>query len=110
MTRYLIQAVYKPEAVIALAKNPQDRVEAIRTVVEKLGGKLEAGGLALGENDLELVAICNFPDQMTATAFIIAISAGGSVKSTHTTPLISGHEAIEALQKATNAGYRPAGL
>ena len=110
MTRCLIQATYKPEAVIALAKNPQNRVEAIRTVVEKLGGKLEAGGLALGETDLEFVAICDFPDQITAAAFVIAISAGGGIKSTRTTPLISGSEGIEALQKAANAGYRPPGL
>jgi hypothetical protein len=40
MIRCLIQAAYKPEAVIALAKNPQNRVEAIRTVVEKLGGQV----------------------------------------------------------------------
>jgi uncharacterized protein with GYD domain len=110
MAHFLIQAAYTPEAVSALAKNPQNRVEAIRTVVEKLGGKMEAGGVALGEKDLELVAICNFPDQMTAAAFIIAVSAGGSIKSTHTTPLISGSEAIDALQKAANAGYRPPAL
>ena len=110
MAPFLIQAAYRPEAVVALAKTPQNRVEAIRVVVERLGGKLEGGGLALSESDLEFVAICNFPDQTTAAAFLIAVAAGGSVRSTRMTPLLSGGEAIEALQKAANAGYRPPGL
>jgi uncharacterized protein with GYD domain len=107
MAHFLIQAAYTPEAVTALAKSPQDRVEVVRTVVERLGGRLEAGGIALGDRDLEFVAICNFPDQKTAAAFVIAVSAAGSLRSTRATPLITGSEAVDALHKAADAGYRP---
>lgn len=110
MAHYLVQAIYKPEAVAALAKNPQDRVEVLRQVVEKLGGKLEAGGLAFGGFDSELVAICNLPNNISAAALAISISVGGSVKAIKTTPLITGAEGLEAMTKAANAGYRAPGL
>ena len=110
MAHYLVQAVYKPEAVVALAKNPQDRVEVLRQIVEKLGGKLEAGGLAFGGFEPEMVAICSLPSHTIAAALAISISAGGSVKAIKTTPLITGAEGLEAMSKAANAGYRPPGL
>lgn len=110
MSLYFVRAVYKPEAVIALAKAPQNRVEAIRKVVEKLGGRLESGGMAFGGATSELVAICNLPDQSSAAALAISVSAGGSVEQITTTPLITGEEGLEALKKAADAGYRPPGL
>jgi uncharacterized protein with GYD domain len=48
MNRYMLQAAYTPEAVAALLKNPQDRREAVRKVVEKLGGSLEGFWFHLG--------------------------------------------------------------
>lgn len=110
MVQFFVQAGYKAEALAALAKNPQNRVEAIRQVIEKLGGKLESGGLAFGGNDLELIAICQMPDHVSAAAFTVALAAGGSVTSIKTTPLITGAQGLEALTKAAQAGYRPAGL
>ena len=110
MLHYLVQAVYKPEAVAALAKSPQNRVEVVRGVVERLGGKLDSGGLLFGDVDLQLVAICSLPDNVTAAALGMCINVGGMVSSVRTTPLISGAEALEALGKAANAGYRPPGL
>jgi len=110
MSHYLVQAVYKPEAVIALAKNPQNRVEIVRQTVEKLGGRLESGGLVFGDVESELVAICEMPDNVAAAALSISISVGGAVKSVKTTPLITGAEGLEAMKKAANAGYRAPGL
>jgi uncharacterized protein with GYD domain len=110
MVHYFVRAAYKPEAVAALAKSPQNRVEAVSAVVRRLGGTLEAGGLLFGDVDLQLVAICSLPDNVTAAALAIAISTGGMVASVRTTPLLSGTEGLEALAKAANAGYRPPGL
>jgi uncharacterized protein with GYD domain len=42
MPHYLVQAAYTPEACAAMVKSPQDRLEALRPVVERLGGKLLA--------------------------------------------------------------------
>lgn len=48
MASYLYQITYSAEAWAALVKRPQDRVEAIRKVVENLGGKIEAFWFAFG--------------------------------------------------------------
>lgn len=110
MGQFLLQAVYKPEALQALARNPQNRVEVIRQLIEKLGGKLVAGGLIFGDFEPELVAICELPDNICAAALALAINVGGLVKALKTTPMISGEEGLEAFSRAANAGYRPPGL
>jgi len=106
MQHYLFQGSYSAEGWDALVKNPQDRFEAIRPVVEKLGGKVEHGWLAFGDHDI--VAILNMPDNVSAAALAIAFSAGGAVKSAKTTPLITTAEGVEAMKKAATCGYRPA--
>lgn len=105
MPSYLFQASYTPEAWAAQAKNPQDRIEAIRPVVENLGGKLTAGFLSFGEYDV--VVLADFPNNASAAAFSIAASGGGALKSIKTTPLLSTQEAMEAMQNATSSGYAP---
>ena len=86
-------------------KNPQSRTEAIRAVVERLGGNIEGGWLAFGEYDI--VDILNFPENVSAAALSIALSAGGAVKAIKTTPLMTVEEGIAAMKKAGEAGYRP---
>jgi uncharacterized protein with GYD domain len=108
MPYYLMQAAYTADAWAAMVKNPQNRMEAIRPVVEKLGGKLEGGWLAFGEHDV--VAICQMPNNVSAAALAMAASAGGAVKSIKTTPLMTVEEGIEAGRKAQGAGYRPPSL
>jgi len=88
-----------------MAKNPQNRVDAVRPVAERLGGKLEHGWLAFG--DYDIVAILQMPDNASAAAFSIAASAGGAVKAIKTTPLMTTEEGIAAMKKASAAGYRP---
>ncbi len=41
MPQYLLQAAYTPEAWAAMVKSPQNRLEAVRPVIEKLGGKID---------------------------------------------------------------------
>ena len=40
MPLYMYQLSYTPEAVAALVREPQDRIEAVRPAIEALGGKL----------------------------------------------------------------------
>jgi uncharacterized protein with GYD domain len=105
MAYYLVQAAYTPEAVAAMVKSPQDRLEAIRPVVERLGGKLPSMYMAFGEYDV--VGIAEMPDNVSAAAFSLAISAGGAVRTVKTTPLMTMQEGVEAFRKAGQAGYRP---
>jgi uncharacterized protein with GYD domain len=85
MPYYMVQAAYSPEAWSRLVKNPQNRLDAVPPVIEKLGGKLEGGRLASAEYDIVLV--CQLPNNVSATAFSTTASAGGAVKAVKTTPL-----------------------
>ena len=104
MPHYLLQAAYTADAWAAMVKKPQNRLDAVRPIIEKLGGKVEGGWLAFGEYDA--VLICQMPNNVSASAFSMAASAGGAVKAVKTTPLMTMEEAIEAMKKAAGAGYR----
>lgn len=107
MPRYLIQASYNQGGISDLVRNPQDRAAALRPVVEGMGGKLESFDYALGEYDV--VAIVDLPDNVTAAALAMAVGAGGALRDYKTTALVSMSEAMEAMRKASGAGYRPPG-
>lgn len=107
MPSYLVQVSYTPEALAKLTEKPQDRTEAVRKVVEKLGGSI--GPLYLSFGDYDVVGIYEMPDNVSAAAFAFAIAAGGSCRAVKTTPLISTAEGIAALKKAGSSGYKPIG-
>lgn len=106
MAHYLWQLAYSTEGWAALVKSPQNRIEAVRPAVEKLGGKIESGWFSFGKYDI--VAIVQFPDNVSAAAIAIAVGAGGAVKAFKTTPLLSPAEGVEAIKKASSSGYKPA--
>jgi len=105
MSHYLLQAAYTPEAWAAQLKNPQDRTEALRPAIERLGGRMECAYMSFGEYDIMVVV--DMPDNVSAAAFSIAAAAGGAVKAIKTTPLTTMEEGIEAMRKGAAAGYRP---
>ncbi len=107
MARYMYQVAYTDEAWEALVKKPVDRVEAIKPTVRKLGGKVETAYFTFGDYDLMLIA--SMPDDVSAAAMSIAASAGGSIKSIKTTPLMTVREGMRAMRQAKRAGYTPPG-
>ena len=72
MPRFLHQVSYTADALARLIANPQDRFEAVRGPIEKLGGKIEHGYFAFGEHDA--VLITEMPDNVSAAA--IALLSG----------------------------------
>jgi uncharacterized protein with GYD domain len=109
MALYMYQAAYTAESLAAQIKTPQDRLEvAARPVVQAIGGKLVAGGYSFGDYDVTI--IYEAPDDTSAAAVALAAGAGGAIKSSKTTKLLSGSEWVEALRKATSVSevYRPA--
>jgi uncharacterized protein with GYD domain len=106
MPHYLHQVAYSREAWSALLANPQDRVEAVRPSIEKLGGRVKSAWFAFG--DYDVVLITEMPDNISAAAIAIAFAAGGACRSVSTTPLMSVEEALQAMKKAGQSGYRPA--
>jgi uncharacterized protein with GYD domain len=105
MAHYLFQVAYTPQAWATLLKNPHDRIEIVRPVLHKLGGDIEVSYLAFG--DYDVVGIMNVPSNVEAAAFSLAATAGGSIKSIKTTPLMTIAEGLEAMKKAAVSGYVP---
>jgi uncharacterized protein with GYD domain len=106
MPSYLLQVSYSAETLAAMIKKPQNRGEAVRKSIEKLGGTISGYWLSFG--DYDVVAIIDMPDNVSAGAFALAAAAGGGCKSVKTTPLISAEDGMMALKKAGSSGYKPA--
>ncbi|MGH9902893.1 MAG: GYD domain-containing protein [Pyrinomonadaceae bacterium] len=107
MAYFLLQGAYTAEAWGTLVNNPTDRVEAIRPVVERLGGSVENAFFSFG--DYDVVLILRMPDNVSAAAFSLAVAAGGAFKSHKTIPLMSIEEGVAAMRKAGDTGYNPPG-
>ena len=105
----MYQAAYTAESWTAQLKNPQNRVDAVgKAVCEAVGGRFVGGWYCFGEYDLVLVA--DVPDDESMSAIAMAIAAGGALKASKTTKLLSGAQGVEALKKADAVAkvYRPA--
>jgi uncharacterized protein with GYD domain len=105
MPRFLHQISYTPEAMAQLIAHPQDRFEAVRAPIEKLGGRVEHGYFAFGEHDA--VLITEMPDNVSAAAIALAFAGGGTVRNCATTTLLTAAEAQDAMRKAATCGYKP---
>jgi uncharacterized protein with GYD domain len=105
MTRYLIEHIPVPQAAAAVIKNPQDRTEAIRTIFESVGGKLEHYFIASYENTIYLLG--EVPDEESLKAIMVSIWASGVSMSLKAKSLMTATEAVEVYKKAGTIGYRP---
>jgi len=105
MPLYLWQGAYTSEAWATLVEKPQNRVQAIRPAIEKLGGKIHSAFFSFGKYDV--VLIVEMPDNVSAAALSIAIAAGGACKAAQTTVLMSPDDGLAAMKKASASGYRP---
>lgn len=109
MPLFMYQAAYTPESWAAQIKDPQNRVEQVaRKACEAVGGKLVGGWLSFGEYDLVIIA--DIPDKESMAAIALAVGAGGAIKASKTTPLMTGEEGLDALRKAAAVAnaYKPA--
>lgn len=107
MAQYLLQLSYSPAAWAAMIAKPQDRIDAVRPVLAKLGGTMDHAWFTFGDHDL--TAIMTLPANVDAAAFSVAVAAGGAVTNIKTTPLLSVEEGIQAMRKASSIGYNPPG-
>jgi uncharacterized protein with GYD domain len=109
MALFMYQLAYTPESWAAQVKNPQNRAETVgRAVCEAAGGKLIGAWLCFGEYDAVLIA--EMPDMESMASFALAIAAGGALKASKTTVLMTAAQGVEALKKADKVAkaYRPA--
>ena len=109
MPLYMYQFAYTPESWAAQIKNPQNRMDTVGSAVcEAAGGKMIGAWLCFGEYDAVLIA--DMPNLESMAAVSLAISAGGALKVSKTTALMTGAQGVEALKKAEKVakGYKPA--
>ena len=105
MPKYLIQASYSKEGLQGLLKEGgSSRRDAIRSLVEGMGGTLDTFLFAFGDRDLYVIADMPNQESMAALALTAGASGAGSI---HTTVLLTPEEIDAAANKTVN--YRPPG-
>jgi uncharacterized protein YbaA (DUF1428 family)/uncharacterized protein with GYD domain len=107
MPTFMVQASYTNIAWNKLVQRPENRMEALKPVVEKLGGQVLAWYYTFG--DYDVLVLFDVPSNVNAAAFSMAIAGSGAVKDFKTTILMTPDEGFDALLLAQGAGYRPPG-
>ncbi len=104
MPFFLVQASYTPQALAALARQPEDREAGFRRLVEGLNGRVHAFFWAQG--DYDLVVIVELPDAEAANALAVAAISPGHARAYRTTPLFTNEETMRAFARAGQLSYR----
>jgi len=98
MPKYLVRASYNADGLKGLLKDKATgRRAAVVKAVEGIGGKVESFYYAFGEDDA--ILILDLPDNVTAAALAVSVSASGLVRA-RTTPLLTIEEADQAVGKS----------
>ena len=105
MGKYLIQGSYTAEGIKGVLKEGgTGRREAVSAALKSLGGKIESMYYAFGDTDVYVIV--EAPDNATAAALAMGVSATGTV-GVKTTVLLTVEEIDQAGKKTLS--YRPAG-
>jgi uncharacterized protein with GYD domain len=105
MPLYMVQASYAPQALAAMTKNPQDRSQAVRPLIEGAGGRLR--DVFFCQGDYDVVAVFEVPDAEAANAIALAAVGAGHLKTYKTTPLFTAEEIMGAMRRAATLTIRP---
>jgi uncharacterized protein with GYD domain len=100
MPKYLAMFSYSDEAMAAMIENPADREPAVRSVIESVGGRLEALYWMFGAHDG--IAIVEAPDSLTMAGINAAVRSTGSIRS-ETHELFSTDDIRHILEAARRA-------
>lgn len=105
MGKYLVRGNYVGDGVKGLMEEGGTRRrDAAKAAVESVGGSMESMYFAFGDTDV--FAICDFPDDASATAFSLVVNASGAITGS-VTPLMSVEDVDAAAAKTPS--YRPPG-
>jgi uncharacterized protein with GYD domain len=105
MPKYLLQASYTHSGAQGLLKDGgSKRLEVVRAAAASVGGTMEAGYWAFGDDDF--VGIFDLPGNAEAAALSLTVSASGAV-GTKTTVLMTAADVDEAVK--LHPSYRPPG-
>ena len=109
MSYYLMRGKYSQDAMQALVKRPEDRLVTTTRLLQGIGGRLHYFFFCFGEYDF--LMLFELPDNVSAAALAMTMSAAGAVASTDITVLMTTEDAIAAMRKAGEATgvYQPPG-
>jgi uncharacterized protein with GYD domain len=103
MSHFCHQVSYTTEAWHRVLENRDDRFEAIRATIENLGGRFRSVFFTTGRFDV--LAITEFPNEITPADIATAFARGGAVASIQTIPLLTANEVIEAHTRTQQPVY-----
>jgi uncharacterized protein with GYD domain len=95
---------YSADTWAKMIDNPHDRTDAVRSLVEDVGGSLVGLYYMWGEKDG--IVLFSAPDAGTAGALALAVTSTGAFTSVQTTQLIGADELVEVLRTAGTARGR----
>ena len=98
MAKYAFMGGYTTETWARFVQNPGDRVGPVRKTIESAGGKLDTLYWSFGEDDF--LAICDFPDDVSAAAASVGVGSSGALRNFRTVKLIAADELNKVLEKA----------
>jgi uncharacterized protein with GYD domain len=103
MALYLFRFGYTQEAWAALVDSPADRRDMLASRLFAFGGQLHGFWYCFGECDG--YALAELPDNVSAAAVSVAVTASGSFRLFDTTVLMSVEEMVEAMTRAGEFAY-----
>ncbi len=99
MAKFLVTVSYTVEGAKGLRKDGGTRRRKVAgKAVESVGGKMETFYFSFGAQDA--IVIADIPDNMSAAALSLAITASGGARVT-TTPLLTAEDMDKASGKKT---------
>ncbi len=109
MPIYITQGRYTRDAIKGMVVRPEDRADAVGRLLSKVGGRLVAYYVTLGEFDFMIIAEAAGETQIAAA--LLAATSGGGVTDLRTTVALTSVEAKGVFAAASDltAGFRSAG-
>jgi uncharacterized protein with GYD domain len=105
MPKYLLEVSYTADGAKGLMKDGgSKRRAAAKTLIESLGGKIEAFYYAFGKTDALVIA--DMPDHASAASASLTLAGSGAVTS-KVTVLLTPEEVDQAVKKS--GSYTPPG-
>jgi uncharacterized protein with GYD domain len=105
MPKYMFAATYTKQGLEGIrSAGGQSRIDAIGSMAEGVGGKLESFYFAFG--DVDAYVIVDLPDDETAASVALTVGASGAA-GVRTTKLLTAAQVDAAIGKTV--GYRPPG-
>jgi uncharacterized protein with GYD domain len=90
------------EGIKGMVTNPSNRAEAVKKLVEALGGKLISYYLLMN-GDIDFIIVSDMPDDKIADVALVnamLVRASGAIEKISTVPTVRAEDAIKQMQKA----------